>query len=134
MLLTSLAAYIFRSQKQKSYIEKQNHALALAQSELQLMLEKKRISRDLHDDVGSALSSISILSYSALNELESQYQKQKIQIIGERAHEAMENIQDIVWACNPTNDTLGKIFQRLVRYSSETLEAQNIAFICENKK
>ena len=45
----------------------------------------------------------------------------------------MENIQDIVWACNPTNDTLGKIFQRLVRYSSETLEAQNIAFICENK-
>ncbi|MBK7635764.1 MAG: tetratricopeptide repeat protein [Saprospiraceae bacterium] len=134
LLLTSLAAYIFRSQKQKSYIEKQNHALALAQSELQLMLEKKRISRDLHDDVGSALSSISILSYSALNELESQYQKQKIQIIGERAHEAMENIQDIVWACNPTNDTLGKIFQRLVRYSSETLEAQNIAFICENKK
>ena len=133
ILLIGLAIYIFRHQKQNAKKEKQNHALALAQSELKLMLEKKRISRDLHDEVGSALSSISILSHSALNDLETQYQKQKIQIIGERAQEAMENIQDIVWACNPNNDTLGIIFQRFLRYSSETLEAQNIALIYKNK-
>ena len=133
ILLTCMAIYIFRHQKQKTDKEKQGHALALAQSELQLMLEKKRISRDLHDEVGSALSSISILSHSALNDLENHYQKQKIQIIGERAQEAMENIQDIVWACNPNNDTLGIIFQRFLRYSSETLEAQNIALVYKNK-
>lgn len=103
-----------------------------AASELKLLLEKKRISQDLHDEVGSALSSISIMSHSALKNLENHYEKERVQQIGDRAQEAMESIQDIVWVVNPSNEKLESLLTRITKYASETFKAKNVLLKIEN--
>ncbi len=75
-----------------------------------------RIARDLHDDLGSTLSSISILS-EAVKQPE----------IGEKARQAMESMDDIIWSVNPQNDTMANVLQRMKQFAAEMLEPQSIA-------
>lgn len=60
-----------------------------------------RIARDLHDEVGSTLSSISLLSASALNGVQKELDKARFGNIGEKARAALDSISDIVWSVNP---------------------------------
>ncbi len=93
----------------------------------QLEIEKMRqsIARDLHDDMGSALSSINIMSQLALHE-PAKAQKH-IQNIHQQASQMMETISDIVWSINPTNDTAEQTAIKIREFAAELLESKNIA-------
>ncbi len=77
---------------------------------------RKRIARDLHDDVGSTLSSISILSAAGGQTS-----------LGEKARQAMESMDDVVWSVNPANDSMERILQRMKAFTIELLEPQGIS-------
>ncbi len=94
----------------------------IAEAELKLLLDRKRISQDLHDEVGSTLSSINILSNMDLNKWEDQVQKQRLETIGESARAAMDSISDIVWAINPNNESTESLITRMTQYTVNTLE------------
>jgi len=81
-----------------------------------------RIARDLHDEVGSTLSSISILSASALRGVEKDLDNARFGNIGEKARTALDSISDIVWSVNPENDSMEKTLARMGAYASEMLE------------
>ncbi|MBP6812207.1 MAG: hypothetical protein KA138_11845, partial [Saprospiraceae bacterium] len=81
-----------------------------------------RIARDLHDEVGSTLSSISLLSASALNGVQKELDKARFGNIGEKARAALDSISDIVWSVNPENDSMDKALARMSAYASEMLE------------
>ncbi len=81
-----------------------------------------RIARDLHDEVGSTLSSISILSASALRGVEKDLDSARFGNIGEKARAALDSISDIVWSVNPENDSMEKALARMSTYASEMLE------------
>lgn len=83
---------------------------------------RQQIARDLHDDVGSTLSSISILSESFLHNVEADLDKIRFSNIGEKARIALENISDIVWSVNPDNDSMEKLLARMSTYAAEMLE------------
>ncbi len=86
-----------------------------------------RISRDLHDDIGSALSSISILSKVALNKGEKDAALTAyLSKINESSAQSMESMSDIVWAINPTNDTLESIMSRMKEFAADLCEAKGI--------
>lgn len=93
----------------------------------QLELEKMRqtIARDLHDDMGSALSSINIISQLALTE-PAQAGKH-IKNINYQASQMMETISDIVWSINPKNDTAEQTAIKIKEFAAELLESRNIA-------
>jgi signal transduction histidine kinase len=85
---------------------------------------RDKIAGDLHDDIGSTLSSISILS-----ELAKQRSSEVIPFlnrIAENTFMIQENISDIVWAINPKNDRFGNIIQRMSQFAAEMLEAKNM--------
>jgi two-component system sensor histidine kinase UhpB len=133
LLLSAWFFYYFQKKaKSKSKLMLDQEIQKFAASELKLLLEKKRISQDLHDEVGSALSSISIMSHSALKNLENHYEKERVQQIGDRAQEAMESIQDIVWVVNPSNEKLESLLTRITKYASETFKAKNVLLKIEN--
>lgn len=92
---------------------------------------RNKISRDLHDDVGSTLSSIHLLSKSASKAAESDQKKMDyvLQKISIRSEQMMENMSDIVWAVNPKNDALENILVRMRQYAAEVLEAMGIVYI-----
>ena len=81
-----------------------------------------RIARDLHDEVGSTLSSISILSDSALRGVQKDLDAARFGNIGEKARTALDSISDIVWSVNPENDSMEKTLSRMSAYASEMLE------------
>ncbi len=89
---------------------------------------RNKISRDLHDEIGSTLGSISIFSTAAEMMEEKQFPEIKTTLaqIGIGARSALENMSDIVWAINPTNDTFRNLIERLQIYAYKLLEAKNI--------
>ncbi len=93
-----------------------------------LQQEKLRLSiaRDLHDEVGSTLSSISILSEAAMRHLQEDIDRARFGIIGNRARQVMEAMSDIVWSVNPRNDSMEHILQRMKEFAVELFESQGI--------
>jgi len=97
-----------------------------------LAIERIRthISRDLHDDVGSALSSINIWSEVAEHQLKSDPDKSEeyLKRIHNSSQNMLDTMSDIIWAINPINDTVEKLLARMKHYAAEMLEPKNIHF------
>jgi signal transduction histidine kinase len=94
-------------------------------------LEKMRnnIARDLHDDMGSAVSSIHIISKMALeNSGERQKMNEHLKKIHENSGSVLENMSDIVWTINPVNDTLEKVLFKMNEFAADIFEPLNIEY------
>jgi two-component sensor histidine kinase len=91
---------------------------------------RSRIARDLHDDMGSTLSTISILSSIARQQAKSDGVKageylEKISTYSQRMMEAMD---DIVWSVNPVNDSVENLIARMREFGTEMLEPKMVGF------
>jgi ligand-binding sensor domain-containing protein/two-component sensor histidine kinase len=99
---------------------------------LKLQHIRTRISRDLHDDIGSTLSSINMISsMAAQTHPEEKKALALFTTISNASSQAMDLMSDIVWSINPKNDRMEMIITRMRQYASEILEAANIAFTLE---
>jgi anti-sigma regulatory factor (Ser/Thr protein kinase) len=88
---------------------------------------RSEISRNLHDEVGSTLTNISLTSLLAKKQLPNEGPVHRIlDRIYEDSQSVSEAMRDIVWSINPKIDTLGESLPRMLRYSSELLEAEDI--------
>lgn len=89
---------------------------------------RNRVARDLHDDMGSTLSTINILSTMAKSKLNSDNVKtsEYISKISENSQRMMEAMDDIVWSIKPMNDSMQKIIARMREYATNILEAKDI--------
>ena len=90
---------------------------------------RTKISQDLHDEVGSSLSGIGLISKMAMQELENEKTieaKKSLDKISTSAGEVLAMMSDIVWAINPKNDTLEKMIMRLKTYAKTTTAPHGI--------
>jgi signal transduction histidine kinase/ligand-binding sensor domain-containing protein len=85
---------------------------------------RNNISRDLHDEVGSTLSSISILSASVLHNMDKENQKSKelVTQIGHNAQNMLNAMDDIVWSINPKADTFESVILRMKEVANTLAE------------
>lgn len=91
-----------------------------------LLKERSRISAELHDEVGSTLTAINLLSYATINQLSEPEPKKQVEKIKENTQSVMENISDIVWSMNPENDSFGQIIIRMKEFTANVLEPLNV--------
>ena len=80
-----------------------------------------RISSDLHDEIGSTLSSISMYSSYAEQQLAENKTSEAQNILDEistSSHEMIEDMNDIIWTINPRNDNFETIVDRLKNFAS----------------
>jgi len=91
---------------------------------------RQRIARDLHDDMGSTLSSIRFFSEVAHNQLPEDHAPTKtlLQRISQSATTLSEAMQDIVWAINARHDNLEDLAARMREFGLKIGEARNIRF------
>ncbi|WP_298348606.1 sensor histidine kinase [Runella sp.] len=90
---------------------------------------RNKIAEDLHDEVGSTLSSISILSNIAQKNLQqNQWEKTEtiINKISRDSRTTLDAMDDIIWSVNPDNDSLRLVILRLKEFANPLLEAQEI--------
>jgi ligand-binding sensor domain-containing protein/signal transduction histidine kinase len=89
--------------------------------------ERLRISKDMHDQVGSVLTQVSQLTDMGLNETgDQELVKKRFDRIGNRARLAVQSLDEIVWATNPKNDNLASFAEYVSRFSDEFFEYTNV--------
>lgn len=100
------------------------------QQRLQLEAIRQRIARDLHDDMGSTVSSIRFFSEVVQGQLlENQTSAQSLlSRISHSAANLSEAIQDIVWSINASHDNLDDLAARMREFGLKISEARNIHF------
>jgi ligand-binding sensor domain-containing protein/signal transduction histidine kinase len=85
-----------------------------SEKELEKQKIRYRIASDLHDEIGSNLSSITLLcSLMARNIKPDEEINIQLSEISNAARSSAESIRDIVWFLNPTSDLLGKLLTRM---------------------
>jgi signal transduction histidine kinase/ligand-binding sensor domain-containing protein len=91
---------------------------------------RSRLARDLHDDMGSTLSTISILSNMAAKKVSTDQQAsmEYMNRISNNSLRIMDAIDDIVWSINPVNDSMRKITARMKEFAGHLLEANDIEY------
>jgi len=105
---------------------------AKKRQDLQLEFVRNKIARDLHDDIGSALGSISFFSETAKRTLDNNQKENTALVlnkIGSTSREMIENMHDIVWAVNPLNDSFDHVLLRMKNYSTDLCASNNIKLI-----
>jgi ligand-binding sensor domain-containing protein/two-component sensor histidine kinase len=95
---------------------------------LKMLRVRNKIASDLHDDIGSGLSSISVFS-----ELIRQRTANKpediapfLEKIDQTSRSMSEAIHDIVWTINPDNDKIEDVLKRMKTFAGELLDGKRI--------
>src|SRR5205807_6747923 len=90
---------------------------------------RTRIAADLHDDIGSGLSRIAILSEVARHQTSVDAPVgEPLSVIAGASRDLVDSMSDIVWAINPNKDHLRDLIQRMRRFASDLFTARQIEF------
>ena len=119
LVLLAIGGILFnRYQLKKKLKEKEN-----------LLAVRDLIAKDLHDEVGSTLSSIKILSEVSQKNVEKDSKKSAMLLekIVEQSEKMQQGMSDIVWAVKPDNDKLDDMLIRMREYINRVLEPKDIA-------
>lgn len=89
---------------------------------------RTKISSDLHDEIGTSLSSIAIFSelIKRDNDNSSSKNREMLEKIENTSRNLIDKMSDIVWAINPQNDRLEDAILKLREYSVKLLESRGI--------
>jgi signal transduction histidine kinase len=89
---------------------------------------RTRIATDLHDDIGSSLSKIAILSEVVRQKTKGNGASEPLEIIANTSREMVDSMSDIVWAINPERDSLIDLIHRMRRFAEDIFDAQDIDY------
>ncbi len=96
---------------------------------LKMQQMRNSISRDLHDEIGSSVSSVNMLSMVAKKQLGDEHPVTPLLTqIGLSAQNAGDSINDIIWSIHPQNDSIERIILRMKELAAEMLEPNDIAY------
>jgi PAS domain S-box-containing protein len=109
--------------------ERKQAAEALQRSREERLRElervRRRIATDLHDDIGSSLTQISIMSEVVQNRADGD-NTQALSMIANSSRELVDAMSDIVWAINPQKDHLSDLKQRMRRFAADVLTSRGV--------
>ncbi len=109
-------------------VEKRKHQrrLKLLEQERALEHERARIAQDLHDDLGSSLTRISLLGDLARSEKDNPSQVEAhAQKISQTAGQSVRALEEIVWALRPGSDSLQSLVEYIAHVANELFEGDS---------
>jgi ligand-binding sensor domain-containing protein/signal transduction histidine kinase len=87
---------------------------------------RTRVATDLHDDIGSDLSMIAMVSEMARSEIPAGQQPRLAEwlgVISRTSRGLVDSMSDIVWAVNPERDHLTDLLNRMRRFAEDAFTA-----------
>ena len=118
-----------RTDELKRSLEERYKLSEQIKSQQALLNERLRISRELHDDIGSTLGSISIYSEVAKKRTDKNENPGTIlSKIGNASRELIEKMSDIVWSLNLNNENFDQMQHRMRSFASMILAPHNIQY------
>jgi ligand-binding sensor domain-containing protein/signal transduction histidine kinase len=103
--------------------------LAVLRQQEALELERARIARDLHDQLGANLTQVALLGEMAEadREVPDEVAFHARQIC-QTARETTRALDEIVWTVNPSNDTLDGLMNYICKYAQEYFEVAGLRY------
>jgi ligand-binding sensor domain-containing protein/signal transduction histidine kinase len=98
---------------------------------LQLAHVRERIATDLHDEIGSSLSRLAILSEVVQRDVKltgSSESARLLDDISATSRGLVDLMSDVVWSIDPRRDDLRSLVTRIRGFASDMLEAKGIAW------
>ena len=96
---------------------------------IELERVRTRIATDLHDDIGSSLSQVSVLSEVIRRRVgDEPTVAEPLSMIATLSRDLVDSMNDIVWAINPRRDRLADLTHRMRRFASDAFTNREIAF------
>lgn len=90
--------------------------------------ERARIARDLHDDLGSTLTEISMMAtMSPVLKIEPKAATGRLRKIAEISRSMISALDGVVWVVNSKNDTLSSLMEYLASNAEEFLATARVA-------
>ncbi len=89
--------------------------------------ERERISADMHDELGSGMTAIRLLSEIARNKMK-ENTPVELEKISQSANEVLNKMNAIIWSMDSGNDSLGNLVSYIRVYALEYFE--NTSIIC----
>src|SRR6185437_12345950 len=118
LLLTVVGASVRVVEKKKFQSQLQR-----AEQERALERERARIARDLHDDLGSLLTRISLLGGLLRADKDNPVQVDAhAQKISQSADQTVRALEEIVWAVRPASDTLQGLIDYIAHFANELFD------------
>lgn len=120
-LITGGLIYYFSTQKLQ-------RELAVFKQQEALQRERTRIARDLHDQLGANITQVSLLGELAQadKDMPEEVESHARQIC-QTARETTHALDEIVWAVNPSNDTLEGLVNYACKYAQDYLELAGVS-------
>lgn len=116
------AVHFVSTQRLKRQVER------LRQQE-ELERERARIARDLHDQLGASLTQVSLLGELVESDKDSPPDVEAhAQQISRTARDTTRVLDEIVWAVNPSNDTLDSLITYVCKYAQEYLAVAGLRY------
>ena len=91
-------------------------------NELALKSERERISKELHDDLGSGLTSLQIMVRRVMNQQPGNTQNETLHSIASVSEELIDQMSEVVWVLNNANDTVNGLLAHLRIYMADYIE------------
>ena len=115
LILITISGVIFY-RLQKALQQKINEDNLIKQQ----LEERQRIAKDLHDEIGSGLSKIALLS--ALTNRNEINQKYATKTINDTSQKLIENMRDLIWTLKSENSSLENLVIHLREYAAQYLD------------
>jgi signal transduction histidine kinase/ligand-binding sensor domain-containing protein len=109
--------------------QKLQHQLAALKQQQALEKERQRIARDIHDQVGASLTQVSMLGemVESDKDIPDEVEGHGRQI-AQTARDTAKALDEIVWAVNPSNDTLDGLITYFCKYAQEYLSVASLRY------
>jgi signal transduction histidine kinase len=115
-------------QQRTDQLQKEMHIREQAENQRSLAQERARIARDLHDDLGSSLTEITMLATaSPALKFPTEEIAERMETIAVKSRTLVNALDEIVWVVDPERDNLASVARYLASFTEEFLTRLKIA-------
>jgi signal transduction histidine kinase len=107
--------------KQIELLQKENEFIAATSSLEGQLQERGRISKEIHDELGSSLTSISLLT-EVLKKRIDPAANPEINKISDTSADMVDKMNEIIWALNTSNDTVNSLVAYVRKFTNNFLQ------------
>lgn len=122
LLIAANATWITRLYFRRQLVTKQKEL----EKQQALQSQRDRISMDMHDDMGSGLSSIKMISELLKRKHSDAQTRDELNQIVVEATDLTATMRDLVWSLNPRNDTIQGFIDHCRRFVKQYFEQAQI--------
>jgi signal transduction histidine kinase len=100
----------------------------VAERRREIEQERARVAHDLHDDLGTGLTEVNMLTSLVKSQTTSVTEKERyLDDLSETALRMVTSLDEIVWAVNPRNDTIASLASYFASYAQRLLDLASIS-------